>query len=342
MSRVAILVWLAAAPPSPEQQRQLDDWSRSHQLQLEAPDATAAPRAADFQALVKRLEAKLSAARLALDTLSYVKALTVLRSVQLTLAAHPEIPQAAFLRAHALRLEVRARSHGGASEGDRRTARALEQAATALEGPRAASYGATQGEAAVSRRERLRIRGAGKGDEVFLDGELVSGPVEVLPGEHHVRVLRHDQLVWSGWQRIALGQRTLQLQLPPPPACDREILRTARVRDGEIVVPGGAATCPRWVVARPAPRHPGQLELGSCSGSSCAPMLLWRRREPLSLTTPAQPTRDSGWPVWATWMLAGAAVMTTTAIVFWQTGQFDDEPEPRRGWQFTGPTTLTF
>ena len=215
MSRVAILVWLAAAPPSPEQQRQLDDWSRSHQLQLEAPDATAAPKAADFQALVKRLEAKLSAARLALDTLSYVKALTLLRSVQLTLAAHPEIPQAAFLRAHALRLEVRARSHDGASEGDRRAARALEQAATALEGPRAAPYGATQSVLAVSRRERLRIRGTGETDEVFLDGELVSDPVEVLPGEHHVRVLRHDQLVWAGWQRIAPGQRTLQLRLPP-------------------------------------------------------------------------------------------------------------------------------
>jgi hypothetical protein len=101
-----------------------------------------------------------------------------------------------------------------------------------------------------------------------------------------------------------------------------------------VRAPAGVG-CGRWAVARPVAE--GWIEIASCSGSSCGPLLTWKRHYGAVYSGPPQPPPAPGFPAWATWTLVGVGAAALTAGVLWQSGAFD-QPEPGgRRFVFVGP-----
>jgi hypothetical protein len=333
MSSAYVLVWLGPAAAQAAFQPDLDSWAHARWTRLESAQRDTAAALAYDDRLVEKIGAELEEARVAAGSLDFASMARRLGVVEQTLRAHPELPQAAWLMAERLQIEVSAIADSNPVE-----AKKLEARARSLEGARAPAFGSTAGDSAPPlATERVELQGLGQHDRVYIDGRVASRSPTLVPGEHHARVLRRGRAVWAGWLKLS-AEQPVRVPVPPPVACGKDDLGTPRIT-GDRVKVGKGVLCSRWIVARP--RVGGGIEVASCSGSWCGALMPWTRRSSELYSGPPQGPRkdEGGLPTWAGWLIAGASAAAVTGVALWQTGAFDD-PEPGdKKWTFTGPGT---
>lgn len=348
MSHALVLLWLGTSSARAAHQPDLDSWQRSRQLALEAPAADSPAGLRYDPALVGRVEKLLDDARIAAGSLDEKTALSRLSGVDRLLHTHPALPQAAWLMAERLQVEadIHDRHADGAAE-----ARKLRRRARALEGRRARSY-TTEAEASKAAGkhatkpklaatpaplavQQVTATGLRHGDQLYLDGRLVSGRPLLAQGEHHARVVRRGRVVWAGWVRVAAKTTRIDLPVPAPVPCSRDDLAGARLEGAHVVVPAGVR-CRHWAVAVPA-AHADGIRVATCSGSQCDPLLGWQRGFGGDFTGPPQPATHHGWPGWATYLLGGIGIAATAGFVMWRAGAFEQTTRPRTVWKYQAP-----
>ncbi|HEX2877991.1 MAG TPA: hypothetical protein VHO25_00505 [Polyangiaceae bacterium] len=314
------LVWLSSASLSAHQP-ELHAWSRAHQVVLR-PAMTAASPAYD-PAVAEAIEVELDRARTALAMRQGDA--PALASVCQQIVQHPELPQAAWLLAECHRLSASLSAQGV----DAVTAAQRQQAAHALEGPRAPAYSADP--IALAPLEPLAVVeietvGPRVGDQVFLDGESIAVRALTSVGTHHVRVVRDEAVLWSGWLDVAAQSGQLRVPLSVPPCSTHEL--------SEIVFTGSQVTvpqdvrCPNWLIARPQADGTG-IDVWQCQANRCSGPRQW----PVPQRQTHEATTGTAWYVWP---LVGVGVALGTAAVLWQTGAFDrDTPQTERPFTFT-------
>lgn len=289
-------------------------------------------------ALALAIEGELEQARTALAALEEASAGARLTRIERQLLAHPHLPQAAFLMGECLALQAQAaREHSPA------LALALEARRTALEGPRAAAFGAPLTALTAESPLSVAVRGLDREDELELDAEI-PGParqVQLLPGLHHARVWRRGRPIFATFVALAPEQRALELDVPPLTPCSEEDL------EGASSSPGASSpsvspriACQRWAKVR---EEPGGIGVALCEHQRCGAFVHWERRasEPF---TPIPVDRARGLPAWATFTIAGAAAVVATSVVLWQAGAFERGRPSAAAWEYGGlnPQGLRF
>jgi len=323
----------------PEDRRGLARFSARWSVRLEpvsfaGAGATARSPGAHYaplEPIVARIEALLDTARLSLARLDEADGSEALASAERLLLDHPELPQAAWLRAEQLTIAAELAEPRNQTE-----AAHLRRRAAALEGSRATPFRETDvtvpntpsAEPVVS----IPITGVDGRDGVEWNGAPVRGHVTTHSGEHAVRVLRGGRVIWSSWVSVDDGMTAVNLGVPPLKPCSAEDLASTRLGEsGPLVDPG--VLCARWAVAR---RSRGELELARCEGSQCG---TWERLIPEPATARAAPEKleaRPGFPAWATITLASVGAVLATSVVLWQTGAFDADTPPRERWVYRG------
>jgi hypothetical protein len=279
--------------------------------------------------VVDKIEAALDEAQTLAASLDEERALELLAGVERELLAHPELPQAAWLMAerHQATAAIRRKQPGGAEEAKR-----LVESARALEGPRAEAFGeraegAAPEPTAPAATTLLAVRDLDRADALVLDGRLADAAQNVLPGRHHVRVVRGSRLAWAGWFDVPAGPRVdKRLGVPERVACSADDLADVTVGTRTPNVVSGVR-CARWVAVR---RGATGLEVAWCEGERCTaygPLL----REQLE-TKP-----KAAMPTWLAATIVGvAAVGAGTVLV--ATGTFERErPPPQIEKVYRGP-----
>ena len=321
-----------ASAPSASQRALLRGWAEHRLLSLEAPRANPrGPHGGYPSDLVRRIEDLLEQARTLSGSLDEERALDQLAQAERLIYDHPELPQAAFLLAEAAsqQAEVSERT------GQPRLAAVQRLRAEVIEGKRAETYTANappESDATSSVARMIQVHGLARADVLEWNGaRQPSAKAMAAPGEHHVRVLRFGDNVWSGFVTVPLTGESIGLDVPPPEPCTRADLAMVSVR-GQQIVGSEGVRCAQWIAARPAER--GAIEVALCHGERCGKLRLWQAGDGALLTAPLHPDPGWRWPVWATYLTIGIGVAATTGAVLWQSGAFD---EPERG-----PVTWTF
>lgn len=316
------LVWLSGTSLSAHQ-AEIQAWSKTHQVVVRPAVATASP--AYDPAVAEAIEVQLERGRTAV-AMQQVDAAALEQTCQ-QIVQHPELPQAAWLLAecHRLNAVISAQSLDAVAAAQR------QQAAEALEGPRAPVYSAEPIPLpAIERLPVVEIESVGPrvSDRVFLDGEPMSGRTLTTIGTHHVRVLRDDALLWAGWLEVAAQGGPLIVPLTVSP-CSSQDLSGATITGTRAVASGGAQ-CAQWLVAQPQQDGTG-IDLWQCQRDRCTGPQPW----PVTQRTNSAADAGSSWYVWP---LVGVGVALGTAAVLWQAGAFDGETEqPERPFTITGP-----
>ncbi len=253
--------------------------------------------------LAARIDGLLEAARVALGALRSEEAQTALLEVDRTLRAHPELPQSAWWMAeyHQLSRELCPARDVACAEQHR-------IAALALEGQRAETFGERTTPAAVPAepaRATITVLGIAPRDTVEWDGAMQPASW----GEHHLRVLRGERLLWSGWVTLGADAKELRLSVPAITPCGAEDLDATRT-DAARPLPAPDTRCSNYAVARVAR---GKLEMARCQRSRCEAF----QPVPAPPATPASPlsvARASGLPPWA-WYVAGSVALASGVLL---------------------------
>ena len=321
----------AHAPPAALDVPKLSTrWSTRFAL-VPAPPA---PRAGERSFVhAERIEALLAAAQVALGSLRPEEARSSLSECEALLRAHPELPQAAWLAAERAAIAAELAS----SEDSERMQRA-RRAAAALEGPRAPAFhegGATAVDSALPTLVSLRVRGLAGGDELEWDGLARPSVFETPVGEHHLRVVRGERLLWASWVQVAEGTRELDLNLPPLEPCSADDL--GRTRDGGVKPLAAPDTaCPRWAVARVLR---GAAPVAFCARAPCTAF----RRAPQTRaagargagTAPRAPAARGAVPAWTWYVAGGVGAALLGGLVAAEAGAFSSSPSHER-WRYEG------
>lgn len=315
MPQVATLLLLFAGEPTRSERALIDAHAQKRDSAYIAPAPTPPARYPAYSAeRVRALEGRLDEARTLASSLDETQALEVLGSVERELREHPELPQAAFLLAerHRLAADIRRGQPDGAVH-----AVELAQRAFTLEGPRARAFGEPNAAPPDTvAATRVVFTDADARDEIEVDGVSGSAERELLPGQHHVRVLRGDSLVFAGFFTSDTTP-AVRLGIPAVVPCSAWDLAPV---SAATKTPAATATvrCGRWVAVR---RVLGKLELAECQASRCGTFSL--------LEPPPRPAKP-GFPQWAGVAIAGAASIGATSLVLWAAGAFDRPAQPLR------------
>jgi hypothetical protein len=328
----ASVVWLAAAAEGDvkgdvkgDARHALDEWARARGIRLVTPrEGTAAP-AAD-PTIAERVEKELAAARDAISASDADTAERDLARIEATLRDHPELPQAAWLRAEAerawaarwLRVEPR----------DEARARAAWETASALDGGRVAGVG----EVDFPARPRVKTEFILESPQaehltVRIDGRRVTPTakgrfeVDLAPAEHQVLASLDGRMLFAAWIATAANPSPIRVPITED-ACSRDELEHV-ARAGDRVQAAGV-TCPAWVAV--APGEHGSVFVAQCQGETCGPLLEWRTERFGATGPPQPPSRSIAWPAWATWTLVGIGAATATSMALIATGVFETRP----------------
>jgi len=337
----------ASSGPAPVQEdatRAIGAWARARGLRihtaLASPVATAV--AIDFT-VADRVEKELDRAREAVAALDADVAERALARAEALLREHPELPQAAWLRAEVHRSWA-ARWTRVEPRDDQRALLAWQEA-DALDGGRAAGIG----EVAFPPRARtlttLTIDGApgrkviARLDGVELAGStssegIISYALDVAPAEHQLVVTVDGDAALSSWVSIGATspgapRPTIPIHVGDGGACSGASLAGV-TREGATVLAAGV-TCDSWVAAAPAARR-GAILVARCARSTCGSFVEWRSEGGLEASGPqnAVPPNDRAWPAWATWTAIGVGAVAVTTVVLIATGVLESRPtEPR-------------
>jgi hypothetical protein len=317
------LVWLGTEKPEPRAKALLDAWGADHGLRFEEPATERSDESSGDQIqrqVGEACERELDQARDQFTAGDERAARQTLARVEQELRDQPRLLQAAWLLAERYRLEAQiARSTG--AEG----AALWDERADALEGERAAAFGEDEKHRAAPARidVAVAVRGARR-YEAFWDGARATSRMNVIPGEHHLLVLRGGQVDWAGWVSV-LRSGTVDVWVRDAAPCSAEDL--AGLAPAEEPTPLAGIRCPRWALSMPGPA-PGTVRVALCQRERCEPMITERATRDAAAPSPTAPSR--GFPAWATWTLAGLGAALATSVVLWKAGVFDhSEPTTR-------------
>jgi hypothetical protein len=342
---ILVLIWLGAAEAEVTHRADLETWARARQVVLAKPVSSPAALAQPDHdpVLTLQIEELLEQARVAAGASDETGAEANLATVDGLLREHPELPQAAWLMAERFSVEAHLRERR--PEQAERVAR-LRARAHAIEGQRASTFGSpgsveaapglangsAQGESVSQKSTPVRFIGLLPGDTVEWDGRVESLPLSAPAGVHQARVLRRGRLVWAKWLEISPPSAEVRVSVPRPRSCSRDDLGEVRIVRDRLLT--GAPTCERWAVARPG--RAGGIEIAACRRSACEPLRAWPAPSPVA------PVNESAPPRWTLYGLVGLGVVTTTAILLWRTGAFDQTNDGRDRVIFSGPAALHF
>jgi hypothetical protein len=304
----ATVLWISPAGSArPEKaDRALEEWARSHGLQLVAPGVERTPRLRIDESLADSVEEELEKARDASSALDVDGAERSLARAEGILRQHPELPQGAWLMAEVERGWARR----WASVPPKALDRASEAWARArgLDGGREPGLGEVASpsvEADVS--FQLLVEGGG---DARLDGRpVVQGAVKSQPGEHQLTIARDGSVVWAGW--VGVGEGSLVRVSPPEPApCSAEELGRVTTESSHVRADG--VTCPLWVAVVPGAAE--RLLVAICRKDRCGGLQEWNASGGVPVLPPGAVA--SPWPAWATWTFVGlgAVAIVGTSI----------------------------
>lgn len=323
--------------------RAVFEWARARGLRIRA--ATVSSRGAlenlDLT-IADRVEKELDRAREATAALDADVAERALARAETLLREHPELPQAAWLRAEVHRswaarwTRVEPRDDG--------RAQVAWQDADALDGGRAAGIG----EVAFPPRPRiaatLAVQGVSSQRVVArLDGHELTASVtastttyalDVAPTEHQIVVTVDGETVFASWVAISDAPTVapvITVRVSRESACAASSFGGVSA-DGAGGVRAPGVGCDHWVAALPTER-PGAVLVARCERAACGPLLEWRVSGALDATAGVAPPhvqRGGGWPAWATWTVLGVGAVTATTITLIATGVFESRPTEQR------------
>jgi hypothetical protein len=331
MNGVAIVVWLAAheAAPTNDAKRALGAWANTRGVTLALPGAEGAPGIAIDWTAAEQVERGLARVRDALAGLEFDAAERELARAEASLRDHPELPQAAWLRAEV----ARAWSVRWLRGGDEERAKRAWQRAAGLDGGREAGLGekAFAPDAAITATIRLKDAERADGAKLRLDGEIIApGEVKRSAGEHALAIVGADgQPVWAEWVSFAQGT-DVRVEAPPPPACSEADVRSARLSEHASSVSATGVRCSAWVAAVAGER--GVVRVATCARDACSELVEWRSIAAGSPgwtfgPGPAVEARAK-WPAWASWTLAGVGVVGTAVGIAAAAGAFRSSSPP--------------
>jgi hypothetical protein len=322
--------------------RALASWAAARGLRLAPPGEPPATVRFDAE-LADRAEAELSRAQEAIGAGDADAAERALARAEELLRAHPELPQAPWLRAEVsrawatrwLRLSPRDEARG----------RAAWEEAQALDGGRVTGIGENSFlprpkvkttifvAAPVASRVALRVDAVPVAPTA-IDAGGARYDVELAPAEHHAFATIGDRPVLASWFVIAGAEPApVRFTAATGDGCAAE-LEVARRSGGEggqggRHVEAAGVTCPRWIAAARGDR-PGSVLVARCERDACGPLLEWRVERFGPAGPPQAPPRNGGWPSWATWTFLGIGAAGATAVAIVATGVFEARPvEPR-------------
>jgi hypothetical protein len=332
----APVVWLDDGTAREDAVRALGEWARARGVRLGVLEEH--PRAVAIDpSLGEQAEKELDRARLAIAAADADAAERALARAENVLRQHPELPQAAWLRAEVerawsarwLRLEPR----------DEARARAAWENAQALDGGRVPGIGDTSFPprrkvkativvaGGASPRRSVRVDGAPVEPDISrADGTEYQ--IEVAPAEHHLVVTSDGNVLFASWIAIA-GAEPLptRISVTDDGACGRDRLSEVRHQEGQVQAMG--VTCPRWIAAAPGATR-GSVLVARCERDTCSSLLEWRIEQLPAQVPPQAHGKLAGWPSWATWAIVGVGAATVTTMALIATGVFETRPvEPR-------------
>ena len=315
-------VWIDESP-SPDAERALVEWARARGLELtRASSASSRPEVIADLEDANRVEADLTLAAQALvqeDTDASERALA---RADARVIAHPELPQAAWLRAEVERAWSARFSHLAPKNEER--ARAAWQRADALGGPRVAALTET---GTAEARPLAHVRFVLPDGELWVDARRVTADTGTLAdGPHQVRVVRDGRTVRAAWVGVGEGTVIDFSQERSTGACSKADFAGVAL-DPEGTPKTRGVTCPAWVLARSSPTA-GTIMVASCERERCTTWLEWRTLN--VLPAPEPPAFHKRWPGWATWTLVGVGAAAATAVTVIATGVLEAHAkEPR-------------
>ena len=351
MNHAVVIVWLGTAAARASHEPVVSSWAESRQVAVEEPAADAPLDDAHHDdAVAARIESLAAEAETALFTDADPDAARgALDNAEALVRSRPDLPEAAWLLAGVLRTRA---DLVGRTDPDARIA--LLRRADVLEGTRAAAFVATAHAVPPTRHATrpsapvdqaptrapastpndestsLALLGPLAADNVYVDGALVNAARTILPGEHHVRVLRDGRLAFAGFVTATTG--AVHIAVPGVVPCSNAELASVTLRDGRLST--GTVTCPSWAVARPTTED--GIELATCHGSVCGTWLPWRRDWGAPFEGPVHPTwHRAPSHAWILWTAAGALALVATSVALVASGVFEREPAPQRGFTFS-------
>jgi hypothetical protein len=296
-------------------------WSRRFKRVPAAPEARPS---AGTRRNAERIEALLDAAQTALGSLRPDEAKAALTDAEALLRAHPELPQAAWLAAERASIAAELAS----AEGEPASARLR---AFVLEGRRATPFREgtlSGGELPALPAIALSVRGLAATDELEWDATRSPSRFETLAGEHQLRVLRNERLLWASWVEVTESTHELALNLPALAPCSADDLE--RTRDAERAPVAAATTlCSRWAVARGAA---DEVEISFCERSRCGE---WQRAPRAPTMALRQPAAHPLIPSWALYVAGGLGAVAIGGLIAAESGAFSSEPARER-WRYEG------
>lgn len=338
MSDDVPVVWLSPdGAAEGDAARALAEWGRARGMRLVAVEDGASSAVLKIDPSIgDRVEKEIGRAREATAALDADAAERALARADALLREHPELPQAAWLRA-----EVERSWAGRFSRIEPRDeARATEhwKNAYALDGGRVAGVGETD----LGPRKRnaasfvvggargrpviVRLDGVDLGPGATNDGR-VTYSTEVAPAEHQLVAYVDGEPVFASWITLAAGSPPVEIELATGGTCARSAFRSVRREDTQVHAEG--ASCPRWVAAVPMDRA-GSVLVARCERESCGPLLEWRVERWSDGGPPQALGRRAVWPGWATWTIVGVGVVTAAAVTLVATGVFESRPVEQR------------
>jgi hypothetical protein len=281
-----------------------------------ASGATTRPEVVTDLEEANRIEADLSAASQALVQEDTDAAERALARAEARVIAHPELPQAAWLRAEVERGWAARFSHLAPKNEER--ARAAWQRADALAGPRVAALSEN---GTVEELPKAHVRFVLPEAELWVDAKRVTAESGTLAeGPHQVRVVRDGRTVRAAW--VGAGEGTIidfsQDRLTG--ACTKADFSGITL-DPEGAPRTNGVRCPSWVLAKASPTA-GTIQVASCEAEHCTTWLEWRTvnafAPAMEVTVP-----HKRWPGWATWTFVGVGAVAVAAVTVIATGALE-------------------
>ena len=298
-------VWVAEDPRSDVAKKALDEWVRGRGARITRaqPNRTVTVD----RSISVQIESELAKAKDAILAGETERAEARLAAVSTLVRLHPELTEAAWLRAEVDRAWATRFVRLEPKDPARALSWLLE--AEGLDGGRRAGLG----EPEAPRPETIGARFEWSVDsrfEVWLDARLLSpGDKRSTVGEHHLLVTRRGRPVWSGWVALADGTQ-IQVPTPLPEPCSEEDLDASG---------RSTARCPSWLTVK---EGANSIDVAECHGPTCGRPT----RLPLQPRQRA-PSDAHPWPAWATWSALGVAAVAITTVGLVAGGAF--EPAPR-------------
>lgn len=319
MTADAVVLWLDDGAARETAAHALDGWAKAHGISLSAPAPPVAGLAVD-PSIGDRIEAELEKAREGLAATDATAVDAAHARALALLDAHPELPQAAWLRAEAER--SRAARFVRLAPRDEAQARAAWAAAAALDGGRVAGIGElaapppsrqpvtiTALGVRTPSRFVLRVDGVALPARAIADG--LAFDTELAPAQHQVVATADGRVIDARWT----SSFDAPMGLEDTGACTAADLGVVR-REGEAIL-APAVACSSWLAVAAGPT-PSSVLVARCTGHECGPLTEWHAHHVAVRPSPQPPTERKRWPAWATWTLvgvgaAGAAVIGVVA-----------------------------